>query len=163
MLFQHDFLSCHLWWSLDLQLWTSKTNGPMVDVMWRLRESLNQSLFQILFNLFQILQPLQLVFGDYGFKQRRNSEVSSFHQTSWSMTVTGLSHNAVWRSCIHKDVRDRGGLATWMNVAGGSKISQRSQSIAMNTITAIRTIDSTNCAQIYLDWLGYFMKIGGIK
>lgn len=36
--------------------------------------------------------------------------------------VTGLSHNAVWRSCIHKDVRDCGGLATWMNV-GGSKIS----------------------------------------
>lgn len=139
------------------------------------------SIFSKFFNHFS------WVFGDYGFKPRRNSEISSFHQTSWSLTrklsgfpqtfhplnilpasgcvdcVAGLSHNAVWRSCIHKDVRDCGGLATWMNVAGGSKISQRSQSIAINTITAIRTIDSTNCAQIYLDWLGYFMKTGGIK
>ena len=157
-------LSCRLWWSLDLQLWTSK---PM-NQWW-------------------------MSCGDFGnplINPGSSPNFQSFPNTStasagfwwlWIQTtskfggfiispnqliddcVTGLSHNAVWRSCIHKDVRDRGGLATWMNVAGGSKISQRSQSIAINTITAIRTIDSTNCAQIYLDWLGYLMKIGGIK
>lgn len=105
----------------------------MVDVMWRLRESLKFiPEVPLNINLFQILQPLNrwfLVTMDSnnekkigGFiispNQHVDKKVVRFHPLNILPAsgcvdcVTGLSHNAVWRSCIHKDVRDCGGLAT---------------------------------------------------
>ncbi len=144
-------MSCRLWWSPDLQVWTSKISAMVETCGDNLR----------FWSFFHSCSPFwshsststtSAGFGDHGFKQRQNQEMLTFHhftkpadrwQESWQVSqghrafyplnifpasgcvdcVTGLSHYAVWRSCIHKDVRDRGGLATWMNVAGGSKIS----------------------------------------